>query len=95
MDLDITCLALVSFVTNGYDGYDGYDVMFDKSNCTIIEKSDKSIVFTGKRRNNVYKIDFSELADQKVVCLLSVNDKKWLEAYQTLIIIQMHSVMHA
>jgi len=26
----------------------------------------------------MYKIDFLELADQKVVCLLSVNDKKWL-----------------
>jgi len=35
-------------------------------------------VFKGKRRNNVYKIVFSELADQKVACLLLVNDKKWL-----------------
>jgi hypothetical protein len=25
---------------------------------------------------NVYKINFSELVDQKVICLLSVNDKK-------------------
>ena len=54
----------------------GYDVMFDKSNCTVINKNDKSIVFKGKRKNNVYKIYFYELADQKVVCLLSVNDKK-------------------
>jgi len=52
--------------------------MFDKSNCTVINKSDKFIVFKEKRRNNVYKIDFSELTDHKVVCLLSVNDKKWL-----------------
>jgi len=56
----------------------GYDVMFDKNNCTIINKSDKSILFKGKRRNNVYKIDFSDLVDQKVVCLLSVNEKKWM-----------------
>ena len=56
----------------------GYDVMFDKSNCIVINKSDKSIVIKEKRKNNVYKINFSELADQKVVCLLSVNDKKWL-----------------
>jgi len=41
----------------------GYDVMFDKSKCTVINKSDKSIVFKGKRKNNVYKINFSELAD--------------------------------
>jgi len=56
----------------------GYDVMFDKRNCTVINKSYKSIVFKGKGRKNVYKIDFSELANQKVVCLLSENDKKWL-----------------
>jgi len=31
----------------------GYDVMFDKNNCTVINKSDKFIVFKGKRRNNV------------------------------------------
>jgi len=55
-----------------------YDVMFDKSICTIINKNNKSIVFKGKRKNNVYKINFSDLADHKVVCLLSVNDKKWL-----------------
>ena len=48
----------------------GYDVMFDKSNCTVIDKNDKSIMFKGKRKNNVYNINFSELADQKVVCLL-------------------------
>jgi len=28
--------------------------------------------------DNVYKINFSELVDQKVVCLLSMNDKKWV-----------------
>ncbi|KEH31445.1 transmembrane protein, putative [Medicago truncatula] len=56
----------------------GYDVMFDKTNCTIINKNDESIIFKGRRKNNVYKINFSELVDEKVVCLLSVNDKKWL-----------------
>jgi len=38
----------------------GYDVMFDKSNCTIINKNDKSIMFKGKMKNNVYKINFSK-----------------------------------
>jgi len=56
----------------------GYDVMFDKNNCTVINKDDQSIIFKGKRRNNVYKINFSELTDQKVLCLLSMSDKKWL-----------------
>jgi len=52
----------------------GYDVLFVKSNCTVINKDDQSIVFKGKRRNNVYKINFSELTDQKVLCLLSMSD---------------------
>ena len=52
--------------------------MVDKSNCTVINKDDKSIVFMGKRKNNVYKINFPELADQKLIYLLSVNEKKWL-----------------
>jgi len=56
----------------------GYDVMFGKTNCTVINKDDKSIVFKGKRIKNVYKINFSELVDHKVICLLSVNDKKWV-----------------
>jgi len=34
--------------------------------------------FKGKRRNNVYKVNFLELTDQKVFCLLSMSDKKWL-----------------
>jgi len=55
-----------------------YDVMFVKTNCTVVNKGDNSIIFKGKRIYNVYKINFSELVDQKVVCLLSVNDKKWV-----------------
>jgi len=35
-------------------------------------------VFRGKRVENVYKINFSKLVDQKVICLLSMNDKKWV-----------------
>jgi len=55
-------------ISQFYDN--GYDVMFDKSNCTVVNKNDNSIVFKGKRMENVYKINFSELVDQKVVCLL-------------------------
>jgi len=56
----------------------GYDVLFVKNNCIVINKDNQSIVFKGKRRNNVYKINFSELTDQKVLCLLSMSDKKWM-----------------
>jgi len=56
----------------------GYDVLLVKNNCTVINTHDQSIVFKGKRRNNVYKINFSELTDQKVLSLLSISDKKWM-----------------
>ena len=56
----------------------GHDVLFDKTSCTVVNKNDNSIVFKGKRMDNVYKINFSELVDQKVICLLLVNDKKWV-----------------
>ena len=70
--LEHNLLSISQFCDNGYD------VLFEKPNCTVINKKDKSIVFKGKRVDNVYKINFSELADQKVICLLSVNDKKWM-----------------
>jgi len=52
--------------------------MLGKTNCTVINKDDNSIVFKGKRIENVHKINVSELFDQKVICLLAVNDKKWV-----------------
>ena len=56
----------------------GDDVMFGKTNCTVINKDNKSIVFKGKRVENIHKINLSELVDQKVICFLLVNDKKWM-----------------
>lgn len=52
--------------------------MINKNICTIMNEYDKSVVFKGKRKCKVYKINISELADQKVVCLLSVNHEKWI-----------------
>jgi len=62
--LEHNLLSIGQFCDNGYD------VIFGKTNCTIINKDDNSIVFKGKRIENVYKINFSELVDQKVICLL-------------------------
>ena len=70
--LEHNLLSISQFCDNDYD------VMFGKTNCTVINKDDNYIVFKGKRIENVYKINFSELVDQKVICLLSMNDKKWL-----------------
>jgi len=70
--LNHNLLSISQFCDNGYD------VLFVKNNCIVINTHDQSIVFKGKRRNNVYKINFSKLTDQKVLCLLSMSDKKWL-----------------
>jgi hypothetical protein len=56
----------------------GFVVEFDKNACTVIRESDKSIVFKGLRKGNVYKVNLSELTEQKIVCLLSLNDEKWV-----------------
>lgn len=39
------------------------EVIFNKNNSIIINESEKSIVFKGRRKGNVYKLNFSELAD--------------------------------
>jgi len=70
--LKLNLLSISQFCDNGYD------VLFNKTSCTLVNKDDNSIIFKGNRMDNVYKINFSELVDQKVVCLLSVNDKKWV-----------------
>ena len=55
--LEHKLLSISQFCDNGYV------VMFGKTNCTVINKDNKSIVFKGKRIENVYKINFSELVD--------------------------------
>jgi len=53
--LEHNLLSISQFCDNGHD------VMFGKTNYTVINKDDNSIVFIGKRIENVYKINFSEL----------------------------------
>lgn len=54
----------------------GYDVLFNKNLCSVINVSEKPIVFKNKWNGNVYKINIFELTNKKVVCLLSVSDEK-------------------
>ncbi|WJX18836.1 hypothetical protein P8452_08595 [Trifolium repens] len=56
----------------------GFVVKFNKDACTVIRESDESVVCRGLRKGNVYKINLSELTEQKIVCLLSLNDEKWI-----------------
>src|SRR4051812_17992981 len=56
----------------------GYDIIFNQKSCKAISQEDGSILFKGKRKNNIYKIDLQDLKNQKVTCLMSVSEEKWV-----------------
>ena len=56
----------------------GYDVIFNQKSYKAVSQKDGSILFNGKRKNNIYKIKLYELKNQNVKYLLSVNDEKWV-----------------
>src|SRR3954469_18053652 len=56
----------------------GYDIIFNQKFCKAICQKDGSILFTGKRKNNIYKIDLQDLKNQKVTCLMSVSEEQWV-----------------
>ena len=53
----------------------GYMVTFNKEEC-IVKNSDNSILFTGTRKNNLYEINLSNLSNQNVTCLMTVEDER-------------------
>ena len=38
----------------------GYDVLFNQTSCKVVSQKDGSILFNGKRKNNIYKISISD-----------------------------------
>ena len=56
----------------------GYDIIFNQNLCKAVSQKDGTILFNGKRKNNIYKIKLSELKSQNVKCLLSVNNEQWI-----------------
>src|SRR3954463_11904697 len=56
----------------------GYDIIFNQKSYKAVSQKDDSILFTGKRKNNIYNIDLSDLKKQKVTCLMSVSEEKWV-----------------
>src|SRR3954463_11620532 len=56
----------------------GYDIIFNQKSCKVISQKDGSILFTGKRKNNVYKTDLKDLKNQKVTYLMSVSEEQWV-----------------
>ena len=53
----------------------GYDIIFNKDSCKAMSQKDGFVLFNGKRRNNTYKIRLSDLKEQNVKCLMSVNEE--------------------
>jgi hypothetical protein len=54
----------------------GYDIIFNQNSCKAVSQKDGTILFNGKRKNNIYKIRLSDLEDQNVKCLMSVNEEQ-------------------
>ena len=50
-------------------------VTFNKEEC-IIKNSDNSTLFTRTRKNNLYEINLSDLSNQNVTCLMTVEDER-------------------
>src|SRR4051812_29629713 len=53
-----------------------HDIIFNQKSCKAVSQKDGSILFTGKRKNNIYNIDLSDLEKQKVTCLMSVFEEQ-------------------
>ena len=54
----------------------GYDIIFNQNSCKAVRQEDETILFNGKRKNNIYKIKLSELKSQNVntLCLLTMSN---------------------
>src|SRR3954463_13278620 len=56
----------------------GYDIIFNQKSCKAVSQKDGSILFMGKRKNNVYKTDLQDLKNHKVTYLMSVSEEQWV-----------------
>ena len=52
-------------------------VMFGKYRCLVLMESDKSLVFEGYRKDDLYVVDFSA-GPQLAVCLIAKASECWL-----------------
>lgn len=53
----------------------GYDIISNQKSCKYVSQKADFILFNGKRKNNIYKIKLSDLENQNVKCLMSVNEE--------------------
>jgi len=52
-------------------------VVFNRDQC-IVNNSNRTRLFVANRRGNLYKIEMSELSDQKVSYLMTLKEDHWL-----------------
>src|SRR4051812_40364809 len=55
----------------------GYDIIFNQIPCKAVSQKDGFLLFNGKRKYNIYKIILSDLENQNVKCLVSINKEQW------------------
>lgn len=53
-----------------------YDIIFNHKSCKVVSQKDGSVVFSGKRKNNIYQIKIFDLEKQNVKCLMPVNKEQ-------------------
>lgn len=53
-------------------------IIFNQKSYKVVSQIHSSIIFNGKTKNNIYKIRLSNLKNQNVKCLMSVNEKQWI-----------------
>ena len=56
----------------------GYDIIFNQTSYKAVSQKDGSVMFNGKRKNNIYKIKLSDLKNQNAKCLLIVQEEQWV-----------------
>jgi hypothetical protein len=55
----------------------GYDIILNQKSCKAVSQKDGSVLFNGKRKNNIYKIRLSDLKSQNVKYLMPMNEEQW------------------
>ena len=74
---DVTCVEGLKYNLLSISQFcdSGYEISFNKDEC-IVRNLDQTILFTGKRKNNLYEVNLSDLSDQNVTCLITADDER-------------------
>ncbi|GKV40372.1 hypothetical protein SLEP1_g48027 [Rubroshorea leprosula] len=57
----------------------GHKIIFESNACKVLNIHDDEVLFVGKRKGNVYIVDFDDLSSYNVKCLMAKNESEsWL-----------------